>query len=217
MNAMDMIGRQKALADRIEHVLKGEGCNVLLAGGAPRDWSRGLAATDLDFYIKAEDEETSAKLVSGLLDIALIKKGDGKYETFLEDTKELLAVYEGDFHGETVQFMFLSTEPLVFVEEKFDLSICKVWYENGEIDMNWEARLSFREKLVVGEKGYNLHTDKLMERLGWGNFYWCDSWKRALDRMDRKKKRRPIGGDEVNLVDVNPANEIELPRGLGMI
>lgn len=200
---MDMIVRQKALADRIIWTLNKQGCFPLLAGGAPRDWYIGEEANDLDFYIQTANPEGAAGAVANYLEIDLSPLGDKEYDKLLKEDNPLLAVYEGEFQGQTVQFMFVTTNPKVFVNEYFDLSICKVWYENGEIGMDWPARLSFREKVVVGRGGWGPHFEKLMERDEWHEFYWADNWERALAYMERRNARRfavPVHNNRIEMV-----------------
>ncbi len=70
---MDTIAKQKALADRV-YAMLGK-FDVLLAGGAPRDWHIGRAARDLDFYVYSNNPETDAKEIEELIDTALTPLG----------------------------------------------------------------------------------------------------------------------------------------------
>ncbi|MGL4993893.1 MAG: hypothetical protein ACRC6R_07195, partial [Bacteroidales bacterium] len=47
-----MIGKQMAFAKRVLSVLEEAGYEVIIAGGAPRDWLLGNTATDIDVYIQ---------------------------------------------------------------------------------------------------------------------------------------------------------------------
>lgn len=180
---MDMIGQQKALADRVYGLLS-EDYDVLLAGGAPRDWYIERPANDLDFYVFSENPEADLAEISERLEVKLEPLNDKRYEDLW-----LQGVLEGKMYGQKVQFMFVSVPTLQIVKEHFDLSICKVWYKHGEICMDWEARLSFRERLIVMKDGFNRHADKLMQRAPWHRFAFMGSWDRALmimgDRVGR--------------------------------
>lgn len=50
-----MITRQMNLARSVLDVLSGAGLRCAVAGGAPRDWLLGRAATDLDIYIESPE------------------------------------------------------------------------------------------------------------------------------------------------------------------
>tara|TARA_R100000687_G_C6439009_1_gene159537 strand:+ start:749 stop:1384 length:636 start_codon:yes stop_codon:yes gene_type:complete len=183
---MDTIAKQKALADRVYAIL-GDHYDILLAGGAPRDWHIGQEARDLDFYIFSVTPEGDFLDVAERLGVELNPLGDKQYEELMDGEPDLRGVFEGEMYGQKVQFMFVALNPLQFVKEKFDLSICKVWYKDGEICMDWEARLSLREKIVVMKDGFNRYADKLMMRQDspWHTFAFLGSWKRALDFMEQ--------------------------------
>ncbi len=212
---MDTIAKQKALADRV-YALLVEDYDVLLAGGAPRDWYIGQAARDLDFYVYSENPEKDLLEISERLGVKFEPLADKTYEDLW-----LQGVLEGGVYGQKVQFMFVSVPPLELVKEHFDLSICKVWYKDGEICMDWEARLSFRENIIVMKDGFNKHADKLMQRDPWGNFAFMGSWRRALDliaEMTARPFEEAFEDLAVEWGNVNLANEVAMPgrrrRGL---
>ncbi len=209
---MDTIAKQKALADRV-YALLGK-FDVLLAGGAPRDWHIGQEARDLDFYIYSNTPEIDAKELGVLIDTALTPLGGDGYEEMMGEPS-LLAVYEGETHGQKVQFMFVNISPLYFVREKFDISVCKVWYKGGEICMDWEARLSFRERVLVMKDGFKAHAGKLMQRDPWSTCAFMGSWGRALDLI-AEVPARPFEQlfEEVAVEwgGENPANGAAMPN-----
>lgn len=185
---MDMIGQQKALADRV-YALLSEDYDVLLAGGAPRDWYIERPANDLDFYVYSENPENDLLDISERLGVELKPLGGDKYKETMDGEPDLRGVFEGEMYGQKVQFMFVALSPFYFVKRAFDLSVCKVWYKDGEICMDWEARLSFRERLIVMKDGFNGHSDKLMQRAPWNRYVFLGSWDRALGQMG---ERRPL-------------------------
>lgn len=193
---MDTIAKQKALAERIYGIVKnGEGLNILLAGGAPRDWYVDKVANDLDFYIQTDNWLRAATQVADALEVDLRQKGGDEYDKAMREASDLHAVLETEMYGQTIQFMFVTCEPKEFVQEKFDLSICKVWYENQEIDMNWEARLSIRERVIVNANGgYSPRVGKLLAREEWGDFALKGDWDAALKWMAEGNRHQELRG-----------------------
>lgn len=200
---MDTIAKQKALADRV-YALLCKDYDVLLAGGAPRDWHIGEKARDLDFFIYSETPEKDAKILSERLGINLVNLGD-KYDEMMGEEPALLGVFEGEMHKQIVQLIFVAIPPIEFVKEKFDISVCKVWYTGGEIKMDWEARLSFRENVLVMKDGFNPHAEKLVDRDPWGGeFAFLGSWERVLNFIEKRRYPPRFINDEDEWV-VDPA------------
>lgn len=122
------IQEQKRLADSILDRLSFYP-DVVLAGGAPRDWTVGMEAKDLDFFFggvtQAEriDLKISVEQALGMVELTPIS--GNKYED------SPFEGYECEIAGQPVQFLF-HTKSCDEVVESFPFNSSRVSYRNGE-------------------------------------------------------------------------------------
>lgn len=90
--------------------------NVILAGGAVRDWYLDKPIRDYDFFIKGDPEKCG-----------YTKEKLGDDEEYYENNSHILSVYNIPFAGRKVQFIFVDCPPREIIDT-FDYNICKCYY-----------------------------------------------------------------------------------------
>lgn len=144
MFAAKTIQSQKLVADKLMADLKQQFGNATVAGGAPRDWYFGDTARDIDVYVKLEDtgvmfkskSEYQADAIRGVTNLYLLKpkllgKLDENYGD-ISDLKTFISVFEMTYEGNLINIIFLKGKEQE-VYDHFDMSICKIKYEDGVI------------------------------------------------------------------------------------
>lgn len=118
------IGFQKAVGGIVfNELVSYYGENVVLAGGAPRDWWFGNPATDLDFFIRiVNGKKHKDKFVVEKFG-AIEKKKNPNYE----GNPLLEKVYEVSYSGVKLNFIFINTEPIDVIKA-FPVNVSMVWY-----------------------------------------------------------------------------------------
>lgn len=138
------VDEQKKVANDILLKLATIDSNVILAGGAPRDWFFGNPAQDLDIYLHGFGLE------SQLLDLGFDfawREFEQLYE--YESNPYLIEIYSGMYDGVNVQIMNFNVDisPEV-VLKTFLLDICRVWYKDREIHTHKHFDESVSHKII---------------------------------------------------------------------
>jgi hypothetical protein len=169
---MMSLDKQKALADGILSGLKVISPYAILAGGAPRDWYFSEEAKDLDFYLYSSAITVNAakKQIASALGISadrVVHKAEhevGVYQT-MKCLRRIFDVY--DYHM-PVQIMQLQEPSDEFkVVDSMSTSICRVWYEGGEIHKTKDFLLTAKSGILFLDADYSWsdpHPTKIRER-----------------------------------------------------
>lgn len=145
------IPQQRLVADSILAKLETIDPHAMLAGGAPRDWSFGYEATDLDFYIHLTTMSI-ADLHKELFDIGLLQNAlyPNDFE-IVENYKQASAVrwvVTVGYESQKVQIVVMHHPIAESVLQHFSLSICKIWYKNQTIHTTPEFLKTIEEKVI---------------------------------------------------------------------
>lgn len=141
-----LIEEQQAIASTLRTTLVELGFDVTgLLGGAPRNWSQGFLARDLDFY--TPDHGQDCRLEEGEIDTAegLIELGES-YEG-----QHINCVQEFFFQGVKVNLIYTNLRTVTEIMNTFPVSISKAYYDftNNRPVLTKEARLSFATEILV--------------------------------------------------------------------
>lgn len=132
------IENQKKIADEIMVRLSIIDDNVILAGGAPRDWSFTKPASDLDFYIRKSND---LNLLSKILPSGVMLAVDGTgYEPLLDS---IVNVYRTNYKGMSVDVVIMPPDTVDYIDH-FTNNLCKIYYKNGQLHSTKE----FEQALV---------------------------------------------------------------------
>lgn len=148
---MDVITKQKAIADEVLSKLEAIDPFVIVAGGAPRDWWYGKEATDIDVFLHIPADRAQKhmkKQFSALgLNVVSVKTGE-----FLPDNykmnPDLVAVFNVAGYDTPVQVMVMRTPTFTSVLPKFALSVCMAWYKDGKIRTDKHFDNSVKHKVI---------------------------------------------------------------------
>lgn len=147
---------QKKVADKVLYAIEGFDPNCIVAGGAPRDWTLGNPASDIDLFFFYRENSTAwevRKLLERALGQEVRRLGSEEMTENYTTNPNLKSVWQVVIDGVTVQLIEMSI-PTWDVVDSFPLTICKVWYKNGKITPTKEF-----EKSVDGS--YIIKTDKM--------------------------------------------------------
>lgn len=147
---------QKKVADKVLYAIEGFDPPCIVAGGAPRDWTLGNPASDIDLFffyrINAVEWEVR-KLLERALGQEVSRLGAEEMTENYTTNPNIRRVWQSVVDGVTVQLIEMSI-PTWKVVDSFPLTICKVWYKNGIITPTKEF-----EKSVEGS--YIIKTDNM--------------------------------------------------------
>lgn len=153
--------KQLAVANEVLEKLSSKFEDCVLAGGAPRDWSRGERAKDLDFFVYGE---MSVEQTSELLGVEMKMLGEEKYVHSPFD------VLEGVWEGETIQIIFTKA-PTSERIKNFPANCSKIWYslkDGGTFE--WDYSFDYFSDLnviILGNRGVyeeEAYYDKLVKK-----------------------------------------------------
>lgn len=152
--------KQLNVANEVLDTLSARFDDCVLAGGAPRDWSIGEKAKDLDFFVHGG---MSVEEASELLGVEMKMLGEEKY------VHSPFYVMEGVWEGETIQVIFTKTPTSEYIKH-FPANCSKIWYTR-EGGFDWDNSFNhFRDLNVVisyvESVGGAAYFDKLMQK-GW--------------------------------------------------
>lgn len=128
------IYEQKSTADIVLGKLEILDPSAIIAGGAPRDWSLGLPASDIDVFVHCprtmQGQAQMMRTLSKMFEVPVQVLGpdlapEYKMNSSIED------VYQLEVSGTTVQ-VIRSKTPTFRTLEGFPISLSKAWYK-GQI------------------------------------------------------------------------------------
>lgn len=162
---------QKKVADLVLSRLETLDVNCVLAGGAPRDWSFGREATDLDFYFYVPPHTSYHDYEEGYAEVqqSFEKLGfvtEIKFGYYGKLNPNLDVVFNSALDGMKCQFMLMNV-PIVadVLVGNFALDICQAWYKNGEIHTTKEFRQSRDHKIIrILNPGYGKY-DQYVQKI----------------------------------------------------
>ena len=168
-----VIKEQKEIADELLECLSIVCPNVILAGGAPRDWYMGNPANDLDIYLALPDLTygSNKRQLSKVLpeEVVTVK---GEYEThsnpLYKHMKHLKRIYYLRYKGIDVQIIQLNEVKDVWnTVDNIDCSICKAWYKNGKVNTTTPFMKTIKSGVMFLTEAYqweDYHPAKMKER-----------------------------------------------------
>lgn len=139
------IKKQKAVAKMVLEQLAFLDDNAIVAGGAPRNWEQGKAAVDIDVYFYIDPSRQCGHILRHLIALfgpmnpmgaTKVDLGDSTQEERKNcdyDQMDIRWVFEGVIMGEQVQFIVMKEPTFSSVINRFDSSICKIWYNGFRI------------------------------------------------------------------------------------
>lgn len=188
----DIIALQKQVADKVLDRLEIIDPGCIVAGGAPRDWTMGKPASDIDIFLSVSEHNTMSTVLKqirkalGSLDISeaaynkLAEKIDcgintDKVAQLYRTNPDILFVFNAEVDGVNCQIICMKV-PTWNIVDKFPFGICKVWYKNGTIRTTKAFDLALALKvLVLTGTLYNnedFYVKKIREK-----FSYEDGWK----------------------------------------
>jgi len=194
------IQKQQKLADEIYELLYPHmpKDSILLGGGAPRDWYMGKEANDLDFFL-FDEEALELKDVSEILGVEFYRLVAEKYG----DEFNKMGVYEAEYKGQTIQFIWRNQAPLETVKS-FPVNMSQAWYIDGEVFATdlFEIGVRYKELLfsagVLGERYLDKLDNKFPPLRGWRSHVHVRAMLLSIGNPRRADWVVPIDG--VNLV-----------------
>lgn len=141
------IENQKKIADEIMTRLSIIDNNVILAGGAPRDWSFTKTASDFDFYIKSSDDLNllSKILPGGFMLAGVMLVADGTEYVPLLDS--IVNVYRTNYKGMSVDVVIMQPDTVDYIDH-FTNNLCKIYYKNGQLHYTKEFEQALASKTM---------------------------------------------------------------------
>lgn len=143
------IRKQKKVADRTYDALRPFFSHVLLAGGAPRNWTIDKPANDLDFYITPNNifYRWHIRTIEKILETEFVPRPKKRGYA----APWISSVYDGKVSGEKVQLIFLkgSMTPEMMMLNHFDFNLCKIFYRNGLISRTSHFNVDFEQKTMT--------------------------------------------------------------------
>ena len=176
VNSEDIIMEQKQIAGLVYKELRKADPYCILAGGAPRDWYYGMEAKDLDFYFYSSGE-TIRSVEKQLSDLMGFKVKHTKYSQDKEAYQAyktmpfLRRVFKTEICGISIDFVQLVNPNDQFkVVEHMDVSICKIWADEGlKLKPSKDFLLTDASKVMFLTEGYkwtDLHPKKVVDKFG---------------------------------------------------
>ena len=146
------VASQKIVARKVLAMLEVLDPNCILAGGAPRDWWRGVPASDLDFYIHfnhgSEHVERSLKAI-GFTNLKMLGEDRPEYRGI----NGLRYVFETKVDGMTVQIMVMTRSTYGSVLDSFCYWNSKAWWKGGPVRITDEFYTAMTNKVFINSTG----------------------------------------------------------------
>ena len=176
VNIEDIIMEQKQIADLVYKKLRMADPYCILAGGAPRDWYYGMVAKDLDFYFYTSGETIRSveKQLNSLMgfEVKHAKYSQDKeaYQAY-KTMPFLRRVFKSEVCGVSIDFVQLVNPHDQFkVADHMDVSICKIWADEGlKLKPSEDFLLTDASKVMFLTEGYkwtDLHPRKVIDKFG---------------------------------------------------
>lgn len=160
-----MIALQKEVANEVLNKLYAIDPYCIVAGGAPRDWHFGKAATDIDVFFNG-GSHTLSTMDSMLKHVGLeheeLKLG-GKIPEWYKQNPFLKGVYNLTIDGVKVQLMRMEKNTFDSVLPNFPLSICHAWYKDNKIHLEKHFIRSEKFKAIYKTSRYLQQRARLCE------------------------------------------------------
>lgn len=175
------IKKQQKVASMALDIISVLDDNAIVAGGAPRNWDHNMVANDIDLYLYAGEGRQAGQIHKHLkrlfgtvtpIGLTAMEFDDvtaKEHETCPYDCMDIKWVFECKFMGETLQLIFMKQPTFNSVVDKFDCSICKIWF-NGHRIIKEPAYRTTEELGVVfvndPDGKQNRHLEKLLGYFG---------------------------------------------------
>ena len=118
------VSEQQQVALQVFTKLRALDSRIRLLGGAPRDWSVGRTAKDLDFFIETSLWRNMESCLRSILGVEQFRElGDDLPEEYMSEY--ISSVYEFEYSGETVQII-TTRIPVREVIDKFPCNASKI-------------------------------------------------------------------------------------------
>lgn len=148
---MSRIEKQKRVADIILEKLTAVDPYAIVAGGAPRDWYFNKEATDIDVYIHVSLNvlNKDVKRQIEVCGFTVLSEKDGK--NIPEDYKlnpNIRTVINTTLEGEDIQIMVMLKPTFDSVVDKFAVSLSKIWYKNGKVNITKDFEISVKHSVM---------------------------------------------------------------------
>ena len=150
MNTAERIEHQKWAADTMLDKLYSIDPFAIVAGGAPRDWTFGKLASDIDIFFHCGQNTLTtidARLESVGVAYTELKLG-GSIPEWYKRNPHLKGVYCLEIEGVKVQLMRMDEPTFGAVLPHFPLSICHTWYKNKTIHLERHFKRSVKHKAI---------------------------------------------------------------------
>lgn len=170
----DQIKHQKTVADKFLKALERLNPSVIVAGGAPRDWSEGKPAKDIDVFIHYNLVGTAIAVVSNFIQQELPEvefisvKTDERIPEHYKRNPSLKGVLTYMCEDVEVQVMVLSEPTYDLMRKHFPVSSSMYWYKHGRLDSGSGETYLFEEykiQLVHPEYFKELNSNPYMLKI----------------------------------------------------
>lgn len=144
------IKRQQLIADEVLSKVETIDPTCIIAGGAPRDWSLGNLANDLDVFMHFRPDLKDAQIIKSFENIGFDITPVGQMQENLHYSlnPNIDRVFETTYKGQKVQFVLLKKSSWDIVES-FAFNICKVWYKDSKIFTTFDFQFAVKNKILL--------------------------------------------------------------------
>lgn len=128
------IKKQQKVALKVLRNLKKNGYkDVVLAGGAPRNWAFGKPANDLDIYVRGHfDASISSLIVGGNDKFKSLAGTSRRYYGGMKNLNGVVETISGDVKIQIISTPCDFSKDINKLFQRFDFGVCKIaWDENG--------------------------------------------------------------------------------------
>lgn len=171
------IKTQKQIAKLVMEQLSIIDPNCIVAGGAPRNWEQNKVANDIDVYLYAGETHSCSSMLRALkklfgesmvpMGLTAMELNDVSATERLEcpyDAMDIKWVFEGNVMGTPVQFIVMKQPTFSSVVDRFDTSICKIWFDGNRIIETGDYKLT-RSTGVIFVKDPEGRQNKHLEKM----------------------------------------------------
>lgn len=161
------VEKQKLVANAVLDMLRTVDPSAIVAGGAPRDWWFNKPATDIDVFFYFRHDLHLGYITRVLYECGfdiLYSKDDSNLPEWYKKNPNLRAVFGTRVDGVEVQLILLRN-PTFGVVGTFPMSICQIWYKNGEIRTTNSFIKSVEEKVLIKTNHVYSNGDKYIQKI----------------------------------------------------
>lgn len=183
---MTRVEKQQQIANHVLQTVFPIDTDAIIAGGAPREWFFGKAASDIDVFIY--DTCSYGRMWDKLkhlgFDIQVTKDGEGLPEHYKKNP-HLHSLFECTINGEKVQFLQMNSPTFTSVISQFPLSICKAWYKNGKIGVDRDFKRSVKHKVIVKTNEIYADEDSYVKKVlaKFPEYRYHKSWESVAQKL----------------------------------